>query len=283
MESSAAPAPGRGAWQREHNTVVLERTQAPESVPAPFAIHAESAYLPVPFEFEPHTHPLHELVWVRGGTMTVHLDDALVTVPEGHGLWIPAGVVHSGRTTARATLSDALFDPDRSPDGAMDFSATVAVEITPILTALLTHLERDDLSAEARSRAESVVFDVLAPAERQLSLQVPQAEHVSTIVSALLDDPADDRSLGDWAAALGVSERTVTRLFRAHTGLSFMQWRQVRRVHHALALLTEGLAVQEVSERMGYAQTSTFIASFKRVMGTTPGAYLADAATRGVH
>lgn len=29
-----------------------------------------------------------------------------------------------------------------------------------------------------------------------------------------------------------------------------------------------------VSETLGYAQPSTFIASFRRVMGTTPGAYV---------
>lgn len=275
MPSSVATSAARGAWRREDNTVVVAGVQVPEAVPEPFAIFAESVFVPVPLEFEPHTHPMHELVWVRGGTMTVRLDDAVVTVPEGHGLWIPAGVEHSGRTTARTMLSDALFDSQRSPVDVVAFAEVVAVEVTPILASLLIYLERTDLVEAARMRAESVVFDVLAPTERQLSLRVPNAERVEPIVTALLDDPTDDRALSDWAVAVGVSERTVTRLFRAHTGLSFMQWRQVLRVHRALSLLAEGLPVQEVSELMGYAQSSTFIASFKRVMGTTPGAYLA--------
>lgn len=286
MPASRASTHGRGAWKREDNTVVLDETRAPDAVPGPFAIFAESAFVQAPLEFEPHTHRLHELVWVRGGTMTVRLDDAVVTVPEGHGLWIPAGVEHSGRTTARTTLSDALFDPDRSRIDADVFAVAVAVEVTPILAALLTRLERTDLDEGERMRTEAVVFDVLAPAERQLSLRVPHVERVEPIVAALLEDPTDDRALGEWAALLGISDRTVTRLFRAHTGLSFLQWRQVLRVHRALSLLAEGLAVQEVSELMGYAQPSTFIASFRRVMGTTPGAYVGvgtkavDAATR---
>ncbi|MFE7195924.1 helix-turn-helix domain-containing protein [Microbacterium oxydans] len=275
MTSTASTPKGRGAWRREDNTVVVAGVQVPDAVPGPFAIFSESVFVPVPLEFEPHTHPMHELVWVRGGTMTVRLDDAVVTVPEGHGLWIPAGVEHAGRTTARTVLSDALFDAGRSPVDHPAFSEVVAVEVTPILASLLIRLERTDLTEQARMRAEAVVFDVLAPTKSQLTLRVPNAQRVEPIVSALLDDPTDERALSDWAQALGISERTVTRLFRAHTGLSFMQWRQVLRVHRALSLLAEGLPVQDVSELMGYAQASTFIASFKRVMGATPGAYLA--------
>lgn len=268
-----ADGSARGAWRRERSTVVLQEASAPQSVPEPFAIVSESSFVPVPLEFEPHAHPLHELVWVRGGTMTVRLPDRVVTVPDGYGLWIPAGLVHSGRMTARTMLYDALFDPARSAVGLSD---AVTVEVTPLLASLLTHLERTDLSEAARMHAEAVVFDVLAPSTRQLTVSVPHAERVAPIVTALLSDPMDDRRLGDWAEEIGVSERTVARLFRAHTGLSFMQWRQVLRIHHALSLMSEGLAVQEVSELMGYAQPSTFIASFKRVMGTTPGAYPAS-------
>jgi AraC-like DNA-binding protein/quercetin dioxygenase-like cupin family protein len=260
----------QGAWRREPRTVVLHEVDSPVEVPEPFAILSESAYVEPPLEFPPHTHPLHELVWVRGGTMTVDLADRLVTVPEGHGLWIPAGTVHSGRTTAGTSLYDALFDPGRSP---IDLPEPAAIDVTPVLASLLTHLERTDLAPQARLRAEAVVFDVLVPSDQQLSLHVPRAERIGPIVAALLDDPTDDRTLPEWADALGLSERTVTRLFRAHTGLSFNQWRQALRVHHAIALMAEGLAVQDVSEEMGYAQPSTFIATFKRVVGTTPGAY----------
>jgi AraC-like DNA-binding protein len=260
----------RGSWAREPHTVVLDDVDSPTSVSDPFAIVVESAFVSVPLEFEPHAHPLHELVWMRGGTMTVRLANQMITVPEGHGLWLPANVVHSGRTTARSSLFNALFDPDRSP---VAFTEVTPVEVTPVIAALLTHLENTDLSQSARLRAEAVVFDVLEPSDLQLALPVPHAERIGPIVDALVADPADDRTLSVWAAEVGSSERTVTRLFRAHTGLSFLQWRQALRVHHALTLIGEGLPVQEISEQLGYSQASTFIASFKRVMGTTPGTY----------
>lgn len=249
---------------------MLSEVDSPDRIPEPFAIMAESVFVEVPFEFEPHAHALHELVWVQGGTMTTWLDDRVVTVPDGYGLWLPARTVHSGRMTARTALCDAYFEPTRTP---VAFTESTVVEITPVLAALLTHLERDDLAEAARLRAEGVVFDLLASAEHQYTLQIPRAEHITPIVAALLEDPTDARTLGEWAEVVGVSERTIARLFRAQTGLSFLQWRQVLRVHLSLTLISEGLEVQEVSEQLGYAQSSTFIASFKRVMGMTPGAY----------
>lgn len=271
MQDASATA-ARGAWRREPSTLVRRVANSPQSVPEPFAIIAQSLCTTTPLEIEPHTHPQHELVWVRGGTMTVQLEDRVVTVPDGYGVWIPAGAVHSGRTTTRTQLCDAYFEPARS---AAAFESATVVEVTPVLGSLLTHLERGELETPQRLRAEAVVFDVLAAAEQQFALQTPHADRVDPIVAALLEDPTDGRSLGEWAQLLGISERTITRMFRAHTGLSFLQWRQVLRVHHSLSLIADGHAVNEVSLKLGYAQPSTFIASFKRVMGITPGVYQA--------
>lgn len=250
--------------------MVRRAAAVPEQATAPFVIFAGSRVPRVPTEWTPHSHPVHELVWVRGGTLTSRVGDRVFTVSEGHGLWMPAGVLHGGRATAGAEFHDAFFAPDRTP---FAFEEPIAIAMTPVLESLLTHLSRTDLDGAARARAESVVFDVLQPSERQFALQLPGDARIDAIAEALLDDPADCRSLDEWARALGISDRTVTRAFRHATGLSFAQWRQALRVHRALMLLSEGVDVQTVSESLGYAQPSTFIAAFRRVMGTTPGAY----------
>ncbi|RPK41448.1 HTH-type transcriptional repressor of iron proteins A [Streptomyces sp. ADI93-02] len=260
-----------GMWRREAGTVLRRVEPSAEEATAPFAIIAGLRIPAVPTEWAPHAHALHELVWVRGGTVTSRVADRVFTVSEGHGLWMPAGLVHGGRATAGAEFHDAFFVPGRAP---ITFEEPQAIAMTPLLESLLSHLSRTDLDDAARTRAESVVFDVLQPSERQFVLPLPGDARIDAIAEALLDDPADCRSLEEWARGVGISERTITRAFRHATGLSFAQWRQVLRVHRALTLLSEGLDVTTVSETLGYAQPSTFIASFRRVMGTTPGAYV---------
>ncbi|WP_199779960.1 helix-turn-helix domain-containing protein [Streptomyces sp. LaPpAH-108] len=273
MSRSSAGVPGLGIWRREPGTVVRRASAVPVGR-APFVILAESQVPGVPTEWEPHAHPLHELVWVRGGTLMSRVVDRVFTVSEGQGLWMPAGVVHGGRLTAGVEFYDAFFAPEHTP---VAFDGPTAIEMTPLLESLLGHLARTDLDAEARARAEAVVFDVLVPSERPFTLRLPGDARIDAIAEALLADPADNRSLEEWARALGTSDRTVTRAFRQSTGLSFARWRQALRVHRALTLLSEGWDVQTVAEELGYAQPSTFIAAFRRVVGTTPGAYFGTA------
>jgi AraC-like DNA-binding protein/quercetin dioxygenase-like cupin family protein len=255
-----------GAWGREARTVLRRAAPVPE---APGVIIAEAEVPEAPTEWEPHAHPMHELVWVRGGSLTARVGDRVFTVSGGSGLWLPAGEVHAGRLTGRASFYDAFFAPERTP---VAFDGPTVIAMTPVLESLLLHLARQDLGAEARARAEAVVFDVLEPAPLQLALPIPGDARIDAVAEALLADPADERDLDDWARELGVSERTITRAFRGTTGLSFAQWRQALRMHEALALLADGCDVRTASERLGYAHPSTFIAAFRRVMGTTPGA-----------
>jgi AraC-like DNA-binding protein/quercetin dioxygenase-like cupin family protein len=259
---------GLGTWRRDPGTVIRRAVSVPAGDLEPQVIVAESEVTGPASDWLPHSHPMHELVWVRGGTLTSRIGNRIFTVPPGSGLWLPAGVVHGGRLTAAAELHDAFFDPGRTP---VDFAGSTAITMTPLLESLLLRLARTDLDAGARARTEAVVFDVLDPAQRQLALELPGDPRIDVIAEALLADPSDDRGLLEWAGRLGVSDRTITRAFREATGLSFGQWRQVLRMHEALALLSAGADVQGVSERLGYAQPSTFIAAFRRVMKVTPG------------
>lgn len=260
-----------GAWSREPGTVTGRTVSLPEGVTLPFVIAAEAHVLAPSTEWDPHVHPAHELVWVRGGTMTARVGDRVFTVAEGFGLWVPAGEVHAGRLTANVRLYDAFFAPERVP---RSFAGPAVVAMTPVLESLLIHLGRADLGPDERERAEAVVFDVLHPSEHRFAVQLPDDAKIDPIAEALLDDPGDERSLDQWARELGTSTRTITRAFRAATGLSFSQWRQTARIHRALTLLAEGDEVRDVSAALGYAHPSTFIDAFKRVMGTTPGAFV---------
>lgn len=270
MLAPSPPSTGIGAWRRDPGTVVLAGEALPQGATEASVIVAQAHAPSIPLEWEPHSHTMHELVWVRGGTSGSRVEDRIFTLSPGQGLWMPAGMVHAGRLTAGVSFYCAYFAPEHTP---VAFEQPTAIEMTPVLESVLTHLMRTDLDPAARARAEAVVFDVLESSRQQLVLQLPGDPRIDAIAAALLADPGDERSLEDWAQDLGTSDRTITRAFRQATGLSFAQWRQALRVHEALALLSDGVEVGEIAQVLGYAQPSTFIAAFRRVMGTTPGAF----------
>jgi len=68
--------------------------------------------------------------------------------------------------------------------------------------------------------------------------------------------------------------RTLERLFRKETGLTFAQWRRQLRIQNAIVRLHLGQSVTSVAYDAGYENTSSFIEMFRRVTGRTPGQFL---------
>src|SRR5581483_3637606 len=86
-------------------------------------------------------------------------------------------------------------------------------------------------------------------------------------------DPADGRTLAALGRAVGASDRTLARLFKADLGMSFPQWRTQLRLHHALLLLAVDTPVTTVAHRCGWSSASAFIEVFRRAFGHTPGTH----------
>jgi len=83
-----------------------------------------------------------------------------------------------------------------------------------------------------------------------------------------------DLSVSALAAQVGTSERSLLRHFRAHYGVTPLAHIQHLRVERAKALLeTTHLSFDEIVERCGYVDVSSFRKLFKRATTLTPAAY----------
>jgi transcriptional regulator GlxA family with amidase domain len=65
----------------------------------------------------------------------------------------------------------------------------------------------------------------------------------------------------------GASSRTLARLFRCETGMSFQAWRRQLRLTEGLAALSESETPARVTATVGYSGGPAFRAAF----GTAPG------------
>ena len=80
--------------------------------------------------------------------------------------------------------------------------------------------------------------------------------------------------LGELAAALDTSERTLMRRFRLALGDTPLHYLQQLRLHAARRLLeTTSMGLKQIVAEVGYADVSTFRRLFKRELRCSPGEY----------
>jgi AraC-like DNA-binding protein len=240
------------------------------SIDVPYVIDGMEETVDRDTRWEAHSHPTHELLWNERGASRLTVGARHWTVTANDGLWVPAGVLHSGWMPAGTRYRTAQFSIHAAP---LIAASPVAVSITPLLRLLLDRLELAGLGPEARSTTERMVLDVLEPSARELLLCEPEGALLGPIVRAVREDPADATTLAEWARRLGVSGRTITRAFHAETGQGFSRWIASARAQHAIALLAAGESLDDVSERVGYQSTSAFGTAFRRVTGMSPGRF----------
>jgi AraC-like DNA-binding protein len=223
--------------------------------------------------FEAHVHADHQLAWASKGVLTVDCGNETWVLPPTRALWIPAGVRHETSSSGPAIMRTAYINVDRAPFG---FERPTPIGAGQLLAELITYLADSPLHAEARSRAEMVLFDLLNPVSNSaIELRMPSDERALDVARAIIADPADGRDLSDWGDLVGASARTLARAF-AETGVTFGRWRTLARLQVAAPALAAGVPVSQVATRVGYLTTSAFIAAFRRETGSTPRRYFAD-------
>jgi AraC-like DNA-binding protein len=223
--------------------------------------HRESVYW--------HYHDEQQLVYPESGVLRVSTEAGSWVVPPQRAVWIPAGVAHSHRAHGPTRMLTLVFTVN-----PLRLTQPAVLAVSPLLREVIIALTGDGLDPRQRRNIERVALDQLRidPA-RPFSLPQPADDRLRAIAGVLADNPADERGLVELGRAVGASDRTLSRLFRAETGMSFPQWRAQLRLQHSLELLATGTAVTAVAAASGYHSTSAFIETFRQAFGGTPGAY----------
>ncbi|MCZ0734393.1 AraC family transcriptional regulator [Phreatobacter sp. AB_2022a] len=227
-------------------------------------------------ELDWHRHVRGQLFCIESGLVHVRSRHGSWLLPPNRAGWIPPGSDH------KVSLSGVIsgWVVMIRPDGCGMLPAKPRVSgISEVLGALVrravTWAMADTLSAD-QLRLAAVLIDEVARAPREpLHLPMPRDRRLARIATAIARRPADARTLDDWARWAGLAPRTARRLFQAETGSSFGRWRQQARLVAALERLARGDAVAEVSDAVGYATPSAFIAMFRQAMGASPARYFA--------
>ena len=138
-------------------------------------------------------------------------------------------------------------------DNRVATSAGIASGIDLALHLIAT---RHGPGAAARIAREMVVYARRNGDEPQASAMLRHRSHLSDTVHRvqdLIDSRFTERlPLGDLAAASGVSQRTLTRLFAQVTGMTPLRYQQQLRTERAEHLIGHGATVQAAARAAGF-------------------------------
>jgi AraC-like DNA-binding protein len=233
-------------------------------------------------------------VWTIDREWCVEAGDAYIVAP--------GEVVHLGEesTLARAGGWAVFFPPDvlgpRAPGGFLSWRAhpllfpfvrgatggvlhvRVPADDRGVWSARMRALERelstrqDGYRDAALAHLTLLLVDVgRLAADVVGALRLRDEPLLAAVFGVIEERYREPISLAEVAWALSLSPGHLTTVVRRKTGRTVLEWITERRMAEARRLLVEtDLAVEEVSERVGYPDAGYFARVFGRAHGTTP-------------
>lgn len=255
-----------------HEKTVRRSVPGLSSLPRP--VYGRTESLPNRALTRRHSHPWVQLSYAISGVLEIHTSAGRFIAPPQRAVWIPAGVPHRVYSSPHTEMRSLYLDC--SVTGWADDRCQV-LAVSSLLKELIrsfSQLPVEYVEDGPDGRLAQVVLDQLAAAPQvDLMLPLPHDSRLRQIYRSLNQHPEQHTTLGQWSDRLGISEKTLSRLFVKDTGLTFRAWRQRLRLLSALPALEQGERVTDVALACGYESTSAFIAAFRLQFDATPGEF----------
>lgn len=193
-----------------------------------------------------------------------------------------------GEAVTKAVLvqPDLIFmDIEMPVRSGVEAAAVIKRQRPGTHVVFLTAYDRFDYAVGAlRSGGEEYLLKPVQEMELRETLEkffdaVPQAARQASPFEAALEvwvrrHYAEDVSLEDAAAGMGMSPFYFSRQIKAATGRTFLEFITAYRMERAKQRLTSTeLTVSEVGRAVGYPDPNYFTKVFKKYEGCTPSAY----------
>jgi AraC family transcriptional regulator, transcriptional activator of pobA len=237
---------------------------------------------------QPHRHAYHELIWVREGHGQHLIDGDEVEFGPRTLTLIAKGQVHQFQRAEGVSAVVARFEDDWLASSrrwlfsgqactALRVPEDEAARFDALLDLLRVELERP-AGPESAELRRHLLAAVLLWAQRWREGQLEEGGATRTDLQlyqqfqeVLERDYAANHDAGHYAAELGVTTGTLSRLLTKLTGQSTKQLVQDRLILEAARLLRfSDLSIKEIAARLGFSDQFAFSKAFKRRRGEAP-------------
>ncbi|WDE06799.1 helix-turn-helix transcriptional regulator [Thalassomonas viridans] len=232
-------------------------------------------HVPIHSAIERHQHLWGQFIYASEGVLAVNTGKERYIVPPEQGVWVPPKTEHQVSALTRVTLTSFYLDLEHV-SRLQPSSCLLAV--SAFLKALIGEAKNiaPDYHWHSRDgRLLRLIIDQLVIA-RQVTLKLPYPEDLRliAITRELQQNPGNSNSLEQWGKIVGASARTLSRLFKKETGMTYSQWRQKLNLQLAITALAAGESITNIALTLGYDSPSAFIYMFRKHFGVSPKKYL---------
>ncbi|GEL23078.1 AraC family transcriptional regulator [Pseudonocardia sulfidoxydans NBRC 16205] len=216
---------------------------------------------------------LHQLYIAPHGMLAVRHGTDFGFVGPGEAFWASRAARHEVWASGPQTVYRVCL---REPPPALRDLRCGATALSAEAGEAVVTVCRDDVAQDDGLQARATIVDGVVPLPaRGDTTNRSDRGPALRVARELARNPADPRSLQEWAAELHLSGRTLQRDFHRVFGTSFARRRTQFRLEAAKVLLRVD-SVATVARRVGYASPSSFVVAFRTAFGQTPGSFSRD-------
>ena len=228
-----------------------------------------------------HVHTQHQLEYSTGGTLSVASRHAHYACPPHQAIWIAAGTEHKTLLGHARTVS-VFFAPELAP--TLGACGVRVLRATPLLREMVLYAARFQIDRVREDPVSDVFFATMAALlpewlESDGPWSLPVSEH-PTVAAAMEFTLAHLTRVSPRAVAraVGVSERSLRRVFASQAGISWSTYLARARLLRAMTLLaTTDRGVLQVAAEVGYESASALSRALRAWTGSTPSQYRVQA------
>lgn len=222
-----------------------------------------------------HQHPWGQFSYAVSGVLSVLTEQSRFVAPSQYAIWVPCGVSHQVASNAAAVMRSLYIAPSYLRETR--WQSPLVVEVSVLVRALIQQFCQGEPLWEDHSpqqRLAMVLVDQIQSLKSaRMQLPIPTDRRLLQLCQLMQRQPDGRQTMNQLAEQVGLSSRSVSRLFVLQTGLTFRQWRQRLRLFFALDCLERQQRVTEVAQACGYESLSAFVLAFRQQFGVTPGRY----------
>lgn len=109
-----------------------------------------------------------------------------------------------------------------------------------------------------------------------MGLNSPGNDSLRSIITWTRNNFTRKISVDEASTALGYSKSYFCRKFKSATGMTYIEFVNYLRVHHAHNMLKHGASIAQTCDECGFEDASYFIKLFKKHIGMTPKKFVAS-------